>query len=323
MGSPEFRLAAVVLARANAKEADLVVTFLTRELGLLTAVAKNARKSVRRFGGGLLNLARAAWYDFKIYPNSEVALVVKGEDNPEFPITPAEPVALALSAWAMELTRSLEAPGNPAPLTFNLIIQHLSRLAQCSDFHPPALEARRLSLGFTKCYLEVAGFGPTLTVCHHCGQIPEKGSWSWIPAMGSVFCPQCRAPLDPIVQGELLGALGAITDHLACPDLSDQELAIAESFFAQMATLASGRFYKSRRVLIQLLIPPKLAGATNVLAPGLNEANQLGQSVFAESDQLTSGQNVTFGSPMISEITLEPIASEPEIFPPPIPTSGA
>ncbi|MDR1608521.1 MAG: recombination protein O N-terminal domain-containing protein, partial [Deltaproteobacteria bacterium] len=43
IATPEKRLAAVVLARANSGEADLVVTFLTREYGLVTAVAKNAR----------------------------------------------------------------------------------------------------------------------------------------------------------------------------------------------------------------------------------------------------------------------------------------
>ncbi|MDR1085422.1 MAG: DNA repair protein RecO [Deltaproteobacteria bacterium] len=253
IGQPESRLGAVVLARANSGEADLVVTFLTRELGLITALAKNARKSIRRFGGGLLSPGRAAWYDFRLRPYAELGLVVRGEDNPQFPSLPPEPVALALASWAVELVRSLEAPRNPARLSFNLLVRHLVRLARCADFHPPALEPRRLSLGFTKCYLEVAGFGPDLSACEYCGQRPESGLWAWDAARGTVLCPKCTNSGDRAVSGELLQGLSAIDNHLAAPSLSSESLATAEGFFVKMASLASDRAYKSRRVLAALL----------------------------------------------------------------------
>jgi DNA repair protein RecO (recombination protein O) len=230
-----------------------VVTFLTREYGLVTAVAKNARKSLKRFGGGLLSPGRAAWYVLRVNPRSEVGFVARGEDNPKFPTLPTAPVALALSSWAVELARSLEAPGNPATFTCNLLVRHLTRLAQGADFQPPALEARRISLSFTKCYLEIAGFGPTLTACRRCGLIPETGSWSWVPSLGAVYCPQCRQAHAPKIPGGLIAALGAIKDPLDTPNLNSEELFLAESFFAQMASLASDRIYKSRRVLLGLL----------------------------------------------------------------------
>ncbi|MDR2140877.1 MAG: DNA repair protein RecO [Deltaproteobacteria bacterium] len=260
LASPERRLAAVVLSRANSGEADLVVTFLTRELGLLTALAKNARRSVKRFGGGLLSPARAAWYDFRVSPYSDLAFVARGENNPDFPLLPPEPLALALGSWAVELTRSLEAPRNPAPLTFNLLVRHLVRLARCPDFTPPALEARRLSLGFTKCYLEVAGFGPSLLACHQCGRKPETGDWAWSPSQGVVLCPDCRSLQAELVPGELIQALGGIHDHLAGPRLNPESLARAEGFLARMASLAADRAYRSRRVIQQLLRDPPPPG---------------------------------------------------------------
>jgi DNA repair protein RecO (recombination protein O) len=256
-GAPERRLGAVVLARANSGEADLVVTFLTRELGLITAIAKNARHSVRRFGGGLLDPARAAWYDFKINLNSDLALVARGENNPGFPLPPPEPVALALANLAVELVRSFEVPKNPAPLSFNLLVRHLSRLGRCQDFRPPALEARRLSLGFFKCYLEIAGFGATLSSCRDCGREPNGSEkWSLRLETGSALCPVCRDPGEFAVPGELVKSLGAIDDYKSAPPLGVPEMELAEKFFGQMAAVHSDRVSKSQGVLDKLLKTP-------------------------------------------------------------------
>ncbi|MDR3038309.1 MAG: recombination protein O N-terminal domain-containing protein, partial [Candidatus Adiutrix sp.] len=76
------KLAAVVLARTNYGEADLIVTFLTRELGLVSALARYGRRSRRRFGGGLLAPGVSAWYEFTLKPQSTLAFVESAEDNP-------------------------------------------------------------------------------------------------------------------------------------------------------------------------------------------------------------------------------------------------
>ncbi|MDR1395152.1 MAG: recombination protein O N-terminal domain-containing protein [Deltaproteobacteria bacterium] len=254
ISAPECRLGAVVLSRALSGEADLVVTFLTRELGLLTAVAKNARLSRRRFGGGLLNPGRAAWYDFRIRPGSDLCLVARGENNPGFPLLPEHPVALALGAWAVELVRSLEAPRNPAPRSFNLLVRHLVRLASCRHFQPPALPARRLSLGFTKCYLEAAGFGPSFKACRRCGRQPQREQWAWDPALGAVYCPECRPGALETVPGELIALLGQTETHLDAPPLTAPMMTLAESFLVRMASLAADRNFLSRRILAGLLL---------------------------------------------------------------------
>ncbi|MDR1870837.1 MAG: DNA repair protein RecO [Deltaproteobacteria bacterium] len=260
IGTEERRLPAVVLAKANSGEADLVVTFLTREMGLVTAFAKNARKSVKRFGGGLLSPARAAWFDFRIYPNSDLFLVARGESHPAIPLPSTEPLAMALSSWAVELVKAFEAPRNPAPYSFNLLLRHLIQLAKVPDFTAPALEGRRLSLGFTKSYLELAGFGPTLTHCRVCGAKPlPSESWLLNPAEGAAYCPQCLAPGGFKVKGAVVKALGDIVDHLTGPHLAEADLALAEGFLAKMATMAADRTFRSRTVLTSLLMAPKTA----------------------------------------------------------------
>jgi DNA repair protein RecO (recombination protein O) len=226
-------LAAVVLARVDYREADLIVTFLTRELGLVSALARYGRRSLRRFGGGLLSPGSAAWYDFTIKPGVALAFVENSEENPRAPRLPAEPVLQALAAFALELVRGFEAPGNPAEAGFDLLIRHLGRLGRCGGERA----ARLMNLDFALKYMELAGFGPRLTGCLLCGRPPRpEPGWRWDPAAGGLYCPNCLKP-GPArgrpVSGALLARLGP--RDRACPPLSEADLAEAERFFEKLA----------------------------------------------------------------------------------------
>jgi DNA repair protein RecO (recombination protein O) len=252
---PARRLGAVVLSRASRGDSDLMVTFITAEKGLITALAKNARQSVRRFGGNLLRPGTAAWYYFRQRPGRDIAFVERGEINHKAPVQPPEPICSALVAWSLELVRAFEAHENPATGTFSLLLRHLGALSKARDYSPPALEARRLSLGFTKGYLELAGFAPRLAKCSICSRTDSAG-WFLDPVLGGAICQGCQPTSGrnpPKAPEGLLAALRAITSHKNCPPLSETQLHPAETFFHTLATLHSGRRFKSRKVLLELL----------------------------------------------------------------------
>jgi DNA repair protein RecO (recombination protein O) len=232
-----------------------VVTFLTRDQGLITALAKNARQSVRRFGGNLLSPGMAAWYYFRQRPGRDLAFVERGEANPLSPALPSDPICSALAAWALELARAFEVHGNPASASVSLLLRHLAALARTADFRPPALEPRRLSLGFSKCYLELSGFAPSLDVCHLCGRT-SSDIWHWDPVIGGVVCQDCQDMMNRgtarMPEG-LLAALRATSAHDGCPQLDEAQLLAAELFFQSLASLHAGRAFKSRKVLYELL----------------------------------------------------------------------
>lgn len=251
------RLAAVVLSRTNYREADLIVTFLTRELGLVSALARYGRRSLRRFGGGLLSPGASAWYDFTIKPGSSLAFVENGEENIKAPRLPAEPVVQSLAAFALELVRGFEAPDNPAESSFNLLVRHLGRLSRYAqgreekdgpaDFlesdesrRAARLKALRLiSLDFALKYLELAGFGPRLSGCLMCGAEPFPApGWRWAPMAGGLYCPNCASPSDrrsrPVAQA-LLARLGPRQPGTCPPALGEADLAEAELFFEKLA----------------------------------------------------------------------------------------
>jgi DNA repair protein RecO (recombination protein O) len=243
----------VVLARTGRGDSDVLATFLTRERGLVSALAKNARQSVRRFGGGLLSPGAVAWYHFRHRPGSPVGLVERAEANPRAPSIPLDPVARALAAWPLELARSFEARDNPATESFNLVLRHLSALCSLGDYRPPALRARSLSLAFTKLYLELAGFGPDWGGCLSCGRT-EAPAWRLDPAAPGLFCPACAgaAPAHGDA-AELAAAMRALKSLRDAPALGEAPLRLAELFHRRLATIAAGRTFKSPRVLQELL----------------------------------------------------------------------
>ena len=252
---PPLRLPGVVLARNPRRESDIMATLVTREKGLVSALAKNARQSVRRFGGGLLSPGAVAWYHLRRRPGSPIWFLDKAEPNNRAPVPPPDPIAKALAAWALELVRTFEARDNPAPNSFNLLLRHLSDLAKLADYAPPALAARALSLAFTKLYLELAGFGPDLSGCVICGRVSAT-TWRFDPSSRGLLCPDCakisnrRAAQSPAA---LVETLKAIKSHDDAPAFSDDWTKTAEAFFQKLATLESGRSFKSPGVLRQLL----------------------------------------------------------------------
>ena len=240
-----------MLASVNYGEADLIVTFLTRELGLLSALARYGRRSRRRFGGGLLSPGAMAWYDFTLKPQSTLAFVEKAEENPRVRRLPPDPVIQALAAFALELVRGFETPHNPAPASFSLLARHLSLLARVPDEET----ARRTALDFSVNYLQLAGFGPVLTSCLVCGAPawPETSGWRWHPAAGGVYCPRCPGAGRPVPAG-LLARLGERGPEQ--PALGPGELAEAESFFEDLAAHQLGRSLKALAIARQLFSRP-------------------------------------------------------------------
>jgi DNA repair protein RecO (recombination protein O) len=245
-------LAGVVVGSVNYGEADLIITFLTRELGLLSALARYGRRSRRRFGGGLLSPGAMAWYDFTLKPQSTLAFVEKAEENPRVRRLPPDPVIQALAAFALELVRGFETPQNPASASFGLLVRHLSRLALGLDEET----ARRAALDFSAKYLQLAGFGPTLTACLLCGAPAEPGAadWRWQPAAGGLYCPRCPGPGRPVPPGLLMRP--GETDSAGPPLLSRGELAEAEAFFENLAAHQLGRPLKALGVARRLFSRP-------------------------------------------------------------------
>jgi DNA repair protein RecO (recombination protein O) len=179
---------AVVVKAVPYGDADLIVTLYTRARGKLSALARGARGSRRRFAGGLGTLV-VSRVELRPRPASELWVLDAAAPIETFPAVAADLVALAHAGWATELVRELSAAEQPDEPVFDLLVE-LYRLLAARGPSTSALRAFELTL------LDHAGLAPVLDRCIGCGTddpaLLDDGA-VLDPARGGVACRRCAA----------------------------------------------------------------------------------------------------------------------------------
>lgn len=181
-----IRTPAIVLRATAFGEADRVVTLLGRDTGRVSALARAARKSARRFPGGL-GLGALGEATLRERAGAELASL-EAFDAWEPRLGLGEDVGrTAHAAYALELADRLCAPRQPEPRVFDWLAALLRRL------EAGAARAERLRT-FELGLLERLGLGLVLEACAVCGRA-DLGDETvrWLPARGGVVCARCAA----------------------------------------------------------------------------------------------------------------------------------
>jgi len=200
---------AVVLRKVVYGEADLVLTLLSRDLGKLSALARGARSSRRRFGAAL-ELFTVSSVELRAH-RGELWTLSSAETAHSFPTIARDMGALAHASYGTELVRELSAPEQPEPAVFDLLVD-LFRALDTRGARADVLRAFELAL------LADVGLAPALEACAACGRTAESGALDrgalLDPARGGVVCAACapasRAagvrPLSSAVRAVLVAA---------------------------------------------------------------------------------------------------------------------
>jgi len=151
----------VVLKTTPLRESDLLVSLYTQERGRISAVARGARKSQRRFAGALQLLVLGR-YTLGRPPRGELWSLNAADVEREWTQLASDVVAVAHASYAAELVGALLPPEAPDPHALQLIVAVWDSLAEGGP-SPAAL--RSLELGL----LELAGHAPALDACAACG----------------------------------------------------------------------------------------------------------------------------------------------------------
>jgi DNA repair protein RecO (recombination protein O) len=177
-------VASLILKKQDRGEADELVVFLSRELGWLRGVAKNAKKSRVRFGGhlepfSLVDLTlRQRKRDDLVW--IEEAQVIHGHLGIRSSIA-----KVARAAYFLELASVLLPEDSPDPVLFDFLHDFLESLESAN---PTALsflleEIRLLGL---------LGYAPRFDACPVCGKTLERGiEGVFLPALGGVCHRAC------------------------------------------------------------------------------------------------------------------------------------
>jgi len=197
------KLRGVVLRTTDYGEADRVVTLLTAERGKVSAFARAARASRRRFGGALepFTLVSA---ECRERPGAELLTLESVSAERAFGAIRGELSRIACAGYACDLARALVRDHEPHPDLFALLVGYLGRLEAASP-EPAALRAYELLA------LRAAGLSPRLDACARCGGelASGEGRLAFGADEGGLLCPRCAAlvPRAPRCTAEAAEAL--------------------------------------------------------------------------------------------------------------------
>ncbi len=254
---------ALVLRTVEFGEADLIVHLLTPTRGRVTAMAKHARKSVRRFPGSLDLFNHL---EVKIHPRRRggMPLLDRARLLSPFLALRDDAARYGLACYVMELLSRLapeEGVGPEMRGIFHFALEVLEALE-----HSRPDERMRVLVELRA--LDALGMRPELRNCVRCGREVEGPSVHFHVADGGVICRRCSRDEELPLRAHL-GTLRALEQGLRFPlaelsrlALSGQSLAEAHAIVARFQRYHVGLELRSERFLNQILRSSGGAGPT-------------------------------------------------------------
>lgn len=175
---------AVVLRTWPVHEADLIVSFFTRDYGRMRGVAKAALKSRKRFGGALepMTLARA-WFAER--PRQELVRLDQLEIVRSPLSAPVDHTRMAVLSFYAELLDEALPERDPQDAVFRLLVSVLEQTAAAqSETVQPWMALTYFSLWMTR----LMGLLPDIGRCIVCGETLHGAEVSYSSYSDGLFC---------------------------------------------------------------------------------------------------------------------------------------
>ena len=180
---------AVILRTWPVQEADLIVSFFTRDYGKLRGVAKSALKSRKRFGGALepMTVARA-WFAER--PRQELVRLDQLEIQRSPLMLPVDAVRMtALSFYAEVLDEALPEH-DPQETVFRLLLAVLEQTtAEPSSAGKPQPSGPWMPVTYFALWMtRLMGLLPDIGHCMVCGEALVAGEIGFSPYADGLLC---------------------------------------------------------------------------------------------------------------------------------------
>lgn len=187
------RTAGIVLKNAVFGEADLIVTYLTPDKGLMKAFARGPRKTKSRFGSSLepLTYSRISLFGRE---ESNLPKLTQSDIIKPFHSLREEFKCLSNISEILELNLTFLPEKEPGPEIFKLLLNALIKLeTDCSN--------RLYFLYYKIRFLEITGYAPRLDVCGRCGNnTGNSEAHNFYISHGSIICPKCISERDDSIK---------------------------------------------------------------------------------------------------------------------------
>jgi DNA repair protein RecO (recombination protein O) len=231
-----FEGEAILLRSVDFGESDRIVHLLTEQGARLTAIAKSARRSHRRFPG-TLDVFNRLQVEGRTRPRSEMAFLERARLVEAHLGLRASVGRYALASFIVEMLDRLAPEGGTSVDSRRLFTFTRESLALLASIEPrPAL---RLLLELRA--LDALGLRPEFTRCVRCARVagaeiaPDHRVHFHV-ADGGLVCTACSLRLDGLVPVDL-GTLRALADGLAAETADLGALDFEPHTLAQAARL--------------------------------------------------------------------------------------
>ena len=182
-------------------ETDRIVTLYGRALGKVSAMAKGAQKSRRRFGAAL-SLFVVGEASLSERRGAELFLLERFDAARDFTRLSQDVVKMAHASYVTELLRELTVPRHPDAALFDLTAAMYEALLA----GPPRADRLRI---FELQLLDEIGLRPVFDRCVGCGTQALAAGAKVDPHRGGALCSDCGLgasgpPLAPPIAARLL-----------------------------------------------------------------------------------------------------------------------
>jgi DNA repair protein RecO (recombination protein O) len=216
---------AILLRSVDYGESDRIVHLLTVDSGRLTAIAKGARRSQRRFPG-TLDVFNHLSIRGRLRPRASMAFLEGARLLDPFLGLRRDVARYAMASFLTEILDRLSPEGIKGDEAEHLFVYARESLALLESLRPNATLRLLLELRA----FEALGLRPEFGRCVRCGRVPDERVSDRHPvhfhvADGGLVCAACGLRLDGLIPVEF-GTLRVLDAGLACPidELSKIEL---------------------------------------------------------------------------------------------------
>ena len=173
------RTPAIVLKRHDYGEADRILTFYTRDLGKVSAIAKAVRRIASRKSGHIELFTHS---DVMLADGRNLYVLTQAQTVEPFLALREDLIRTTYAYHIAELIDRLIQDGEASPTVFELLRSSLDGLCRAED---PSLVVRWFEVRL----LGLLGYRPQLFSCVACGTPLSQDGNAYSPSAGGVLCP--------------------------------------------------------------------------------------------------------------------------------------
>ena len=198
----------LVLREVNYKEADKILTLITREGGKRTVKAQGCRRKGSRLAASAQLLV---WSDMTLFEYRDHFTLNEAESREQFWVVKSDVEKLALGSYFAELAETVAEEGRGDGNLLSLILNSLYALDKLQK--PQAL----VKAAFELKLMCLTGYEPMLACCAVCGaEHPAEGRFHL--SEGVLHCAPCRCAVGDGISMPITPAALAAMRHVACGD---------------------------------------------------------------------------------------------------------